>query len=87
MTQDAVSERVMIQANWRVAQPLLANILAMGRDSWIQADRELEQRKPTQHTPWRLDITGEMGQHRPPVRKKPQESMWMTWCERIVRQG
>jgi hypothetical protein len=61
MPQETVSARVMIQANWCVAQPLLANVLVMGRDWWSQADRELEQRKLTQHTPWRLDITGEIG--------------------------
>jgi hypothetical protein len=51
----------MIQANWRIARPLLANVLAMGRAGWSQADCEFEPRKLTQHTPWRLDITGEMG--------------------------
>jgi hypothetical protein len=30
MTQETVSACVMIQANWRVAQPLLDNVLAMG---------------------------------------------------------
>jgi hypothetical protein len=41
-----VSVRLMIQANWRIAQPVLAIVLAMGRDWWSQAYRELEQRKP-----------------------------------------
>jgi hypothetical protein len=31
MTQQNVSARVMIQANSRIARPLLANVLAMGR--------------------------------------------------------
>jgi hypothetical protein len=61
MTQEIVSARVMIQANWCVARPLLANVLAIGRARWSQTYRELKQRKLTQHTPWRLDITGEMG--------------------------
>jgi hypothetical protein len=60
MTQETVSARVMIQANWRIAQPLLVNVLAMGRAGWIQAPRQLEQRKLIQHAPRRLDITGEM---------------------------
>jgi hypothetical protein len=60
MTQKTVSTRVMIQANWRTAQPLLANLFAMGMDWLCQAYRELEQRKLTRHTPWRLDIMGEM---------------------------
>jgi hypothetical protein len=33
----------------------------MGRAEWNQAYREPKQRKLAQHTPWRLDITGEMG--------------------------
>jgi hypothetical protein len=36
MTQETVSERVMIQTNWRVAQPLLANVLAIGRARWSE---------------------------------------------------
>jgi hypothetical protein len=31
MRQETVSARVMIQANWRIAQPLLADVLAMER--------------------------------------------------------
>jgi hypothetical protein len=61
MTQETVSARVMIQANWRVAEPRLANVLVMGRAGWSQAYCELEQRQVTQHTSWRLDIRGEMG--------------------------
>jgi hypothetical protein len=61
MTQENVSARMMIQANWRIALAPLANVLAMGRAGWSQAYGELEQRKLTQHTPWRLDITGEIG--------------------------
>jgi hypothetical protein len=61
MTQETVSERVMIQANWRLAQPLMANVRAMGRDRWSQVYRELEPRKLTQH--------------RRPVRKKRKESL------------
>jgi hypothetical protein len=60
MTQETVSARVMIQANWRIAQPLLGDVLAMGREGWSQDYCELEQQKLPQHTPWRLDITGEM---------------------------
>jgi hypothetical protein len=61
MTQETVSERVMIEVNWRIAQPLLANVLAMGRAGWTQDYCELEQRKLPQHTTWRVVITGEMG--------------------------
>jgi hypothetical protein len=60
MTQKKVSARVMIQANWHNTRPLPANVLAMGRAGWSQPYRELKQRKLTQHTPWRLDITGEI---------------------------
>jgi hypothetical protein len=31
MRQETISARVMIQANWRIAQPLLADVLAMRR--------------------------------------------------------
>jgi hypothetical protein len=61
MTQETVSARVMIQANWRIAQPQLANVFAMGRDGWSQDYCELEQQKLPQHTTWGVDITGEMG--------------------------
>jgi hypothetical protein len=61
MNQETDSARVMIQANWRIAQPLLANVRAIGRAGWSQAYRELEQPKLLQQTPWRLDITGEIG--------------------------
>jgi hypothetical protein len=60
MTQETVSARVMIQANWRVARSLLANVLAIGRAGWSQTYREFEQRKLTQYPPWRLDTTREM---------------------------
>jgi hypothetical protein len=60
MTQETVSAGVMIQVNWRVARPLLANVLAMGQAGWSQAYRELKQRKLTQRTHLPVDITGEM---------------------------
>jgi hypothetical protein len=66
MTQETVPAHVMIQVNWRVAQPVLAYVFAMGRAGWSQAYRELEQRKLTQRAPWRLDITGEMGARQAP---------------------
>jgi hypothetical protein len=47
ITQETVSARVMVQANWRVARPPLANVLAMGRAGWSQAYRELKQQKLT----------------------------------------
>jgi hypothetical protein len=31
MNQETISVRVMIQANWRIAKPLLADVPAMGR--------------------------------------------------------
>jgi hypothetical protein len=77
----------MIQANWRIAQPLLANVFAMGREGWSQDYCELEQRKLPQRTTWRVDITGEMGRYKRAVKKKPKESLWMTWPERIASEG
>jgi hypothetical protein len=50
----------MTQANWRIAQPLLADVLAMGRAGWSRACRELEGRKLAEHEPWCLGITEEM---------------------------
>jgi hypothetical protein len=61
MRQETVSALVMIQVNWRIAQPLLADVLAMGRAGWSRAHRELDERKLMEDEPWRLDITGEMG--------------------------
>jgi hypothetical protein len=61
MRQETVSARVMIQANWRIAQPLLADVLAMGRARWSRAHCELEGRKLMEDEPWRLGITEEMG--------------------------
>jgi hypothetical protein len=61
MKQEIASTRVMIQANWLIAQPLLADVLAMGRAGWSRAHRELEERKLMEDEPWRLGITEEMG--------------------------
>jgi hypothetical protein len=61
MTQETVSARVKIQANSCIAHPLLASVLAMGRADLSQDHCELERRKLTQHTLWRLIITSEMG--------------------------
>jgi hypothetical protein len=58
--QEIVSAWVMIQANWRIAQLLLADVLAMERAGWSRAHRELEERKLVEDEPWRLDITEEM---------------------------
>jgi hypothetical protein len=51
----------MIRANWRIAQPLLADVLAMGRAGWSRAHRELEERKLMEDEPWRVGIAEEMG--------------------------
>jgi hypothetical protein len=51
----------MIQANWRIVQPLLADVLAMGRAGWSRVHRELDERKVMEDEPWRLGITEEMG--------------------------
>jgi hypothetical protein len=51
----------MIQAKWRIAQPLLADVLAMGRAGWSRAHGELDERKLMEDEPWRLGITEEMG--------------------------
>jgi hypothetical protein len=51
----------MIQANWRIAEPLLADVLAMRRAGWTQAHPELEERKLMEDKPRRLGITEEMG--------------------------
>jgi hypothetical protein len=61
MRQETVSARVMIQANWQIAQPLLTEVLAMGRAGWSRAHRELEDRKLMDDEPWRLGIAEEMG--------------------------
>jgi hypothetical protein len=42
-------------------QPLLADVLAMGRAGCSRAHRELEERKLVEDDPWRLGITEEMG--------------------------
>jgi hypothetical protein len=42
-------------------QPLLADVLAMGRAGWSRAPRELEERKLVEDEPWCLGITEEMG--------------------------
>jgi hypothetical protein len=42
-------------------QPLLADVLAMGRAGWSRAHRELKEGKAMEHEPWRLGITEEMG--------------------------
>jgi hypothetical protein len=42
-------------------QPLLADVLAMGRAGWSRAHRELEERKFMEAEPWRLGITEEIG--------------------------
>jgi hypothetical protein len=51
----------MIQANSRISQPLLADVLEMGRAGWSRAHREVEERKLMEDEPWRLGITEEMG--------------------------
>jgi hypothetical protein len=61
MRQETVSARVMIQANWRIAQTLLADVLAMGRTGWSRAHRELGERKLMEDEPWHLGITKEIG--------------------------
>jgi hypothetical protein len=61
MRQETVSGRVMIQANWRIAQPLVTDVLAMGRAGWSRAHRELEERKLVEDEPRSLDVTEEMG--------------------------
>jgi ABC-type hemin transport system ATPase subunit len=42
-------------------QPLLADVLAMGRAGWSRAHREREEQKLAEDEPWRLGITDEMG--------------------------
>jgi hypothetical protein len=59
-------------------RPVAAGQRACDGARWNQTYPELKQRKLTQHTPSRLDFTGEMGRHRRPVKKKPKESLWMT---------
>jgi hypothetical protein len=59
MMQETISARVMIQANWRVAQPLLTGVSAMGRMGWSRAYRDLRDRKLADRALWRLEITDE----------------------------
>jgi hypothetical protein len=61
MRPETVSAWVIIQANWRIAQQLLADVLAMGRAGWSRAHCELEGRKLMEDKPWRLGITVEKG--------------------------
>jgi hypothetical protein len=44
-----------------MTEPLLADVLAMGRAGWSRAHRELEERKLVEDEPWRLGMTEEMG--------------------------
>jgi hypothetical protein len=60
MKQETISVQVLIQANWRIAQPLLADVLAVGRARWSRACREPEVRKLAEHEPWRRGNTEEM---------------------------
>jgi hypothetical protein len=59
MKQETVSARVMVQVNWLVAQPLLSDVLALGRSGWGRFSREREQRISVQDDPWRLGIPDE----------------------------
>jgi hypothetical protein len=61
MRKETVSPRVMIQANWRIAQPLLADMLARRPVGSSPAHRALEERRLMQDEPWRLGVTEEMG--------------------------
>jgi hypothetical protein len=51
MRQETVSTRVMIHANWRIAPPLLADVLAMRRAGWSRAHRGLEEWKLREDKP------------------------------------
>jgi hypothetical protein len=59
MKQETVSARVMIQVNWLVAQPLLSDVLALGRSGWGHHSRERARRIGTRDDPWRLGIPDE----------------------------
>jgi hypothetical protein len=59
MKQETIAARAMIQVNWGVAQPLLRDVLAMGRRGWTQISREREERRAEQDDSWRSDIPGE----------------------------
>jgi hypothetical protein len=61
MRHETVLLRVMIQANWRVGQRLLANLLAIRWAACSQAYSDRGQARLTRHMPWRLNIMDEMG--------------------------
>jgi hypothetical protein len=56
MKQETVSARVRIRVNWRVAQPLLGGILALGRSGWARLTRAREAGMHTRDDPWLLGI-------------------------------
>jgi hypothetical protein len=62
MKQETIAARAMIQVNWRVAQPLLRDVLATGRRGWTRITRQREERKAEQNDPWGSDISGEIGE-------------------------
>jgi hypothetical protein len=57
-------------------QPLLADVLAMGRAGWSRARRELEERKLMEDEPCRLGITEETEPRICPAMGKRKESIW-----------
>jgi hypothetical protein len=59
MKQETVSARVRIQVNWHVAQPLLAEVLALGRAGWAGLTRDREEQMHARDDPWRLEIVEE----------------------------
>jgi hypothetical protein len=59
MKQETIAARAMIQVNWCVAQPLLQDVLAMGRRGWARFSRERDQRRAEQDEPWRLNFSDE----------------------------
>jgi hypothetical protein len=69
MTQETVSARVTIQANWRVAHPLLANVLAMGRGGVRRTVSASSGNSPNTR-PGAWTSRARCGRHRRPVRNK-----------------
>jgi hypothetical protein len=59
MTQKTISARVMVQVNWRIAEPSLGGVLALGRSGWGGLTREREERLSRRDDPWRLEIAEE----------------------------
>jgi hypothetical protein len=75
MTQETVWARVMIQVNWRTAQPVLADVLAMGQAGGVRLTVSSSSRNSPSTPPGAWTSRVRWAPHRRPGRKKPKESL------------